>query len=110
MHGRFLLVPILLAISPGLLADACEDGQRGHDRMDYEAAAFTRCLDESGGASAEWLHRHGRAFMKAGRYHAALDDFSAAIEVDTAYAPAWNSRAWVHYVQGDLAANGPNRV
>jgi tetratricopeptide (TPR) repeat protein len=106
MHGKFLLAPILLAISPGLLADACEDGQRAHDRMDYEAAvaAFTRCLNENGGASAASLHRRGRAYMKAGRYDAALDDFSAAIEADAAYAPAWNSRAWVHYVQGDLAA------
>lgn len=96
-----MMVLAVMGISVG---QACESGRSAFESDNYQMAIveFTRCMQEDEVPNPDLLHRRGRAYMKHGQHGNAVDDFSAAIEADARHTPAWNSRAWVRYLQDDL--------
>jgi tetratricopeptide (TPR) repeat protein len=106
---RILPMMTLPLFCANAFADDCDEGVSAHDAMDYgeAVAAFTHCIDEAGESPA-LLQQRGRAHMKSGDYDAAMVDFTAAIGIDESFAPAWNSRAWVYYLQGNLGSASEN--
>jgi tetratricopeptide (TPR) repeat protein len=68
---------------------------------------YSVCLEAIDGdtaAIADAYHRRGRAHMKLGELDAAMTDYDLAIAVQPEHAGAWNSRAWVLFLQGSHEA------
>jgi tetratricopeptide (TPR) repeat protein len=63
-------------------------------------------FDSTGPEQAMELHEEGMLFLRQRNPLAALDSFSAAIEIDTDLLPAWSSRARTHLQMGQF---GPAR-
>lgn len=95
----------MFLISVSMSALACEDGDTAYESDNYEAAipAYTECMAQSDSSQPDWNHRRGRSHMKMGDNDQALNDFNAAIEADNNHAASLNSRAWIHYLNGNAS-------
>lgn len=107
---RFLVIAVLAGVALGQAhaeaPPACAEAAALHEGHDYEGAvaAYTTCLrdiEDDAAAMADAYHRRGRAHMKLGDLEAAMTDYDLAIAVLPAHGGAWNSRAWVRYLDGD---------
>ena len=104
------LAMVFVSLSPILaFADIsawCPEGQRAFSAGKYEAAglALNNCLyspPEDAALAAEGYYMRGETYLALQDYEAALGDFERSIELDEQFAPAWRSKAWVHYKQND---------
>ena len=87
-------------------AAACGEAAELHRSGQFSEAVdrYGDCLkaiDDDPAAVADAYHRRGRAQMKLGDLNAAMTDYDLAIAVAPGHAGAWNSRAWVLYLEGD---------
>jgi len=100
------LVPIA-AVSD--IGSWCPEGQRAFSAGKYEAAglALNNCLyspPEDPELAAEGYYMRGESYLAMEDYEAALSDFEHAVDLYAEFAPAWRSKAWVHYKQDDYHA------
>ena len=110
---RATMIAALLAVTAfqaqAEMPPSCADAGLQHEARRYEAAvagydACLRDIDGDAAAMADAYHRRGRAHMKLGDLDAAMVDYGLAIAVAPDHAGAWNSKAWVLYLQGDQEA------
>jgi tetratricopeptide (TPR) repeat protein len=107
-----LIAALLAAVPLAAQAEtppACAEAAAQHEAGRYEAAlagydACLRVIEGDADAMADAYHRRGRAHMKLGDLDAAMVDYDLAIAVAPGHAGAWNSRAWVRYLQGEHEA------
>jgi len=89
---------------------AMEDAPLLHERLRDESA-FVRAYAEqglwllwgrSGDAAVDRLMARGTEEMQSGQHQKAIQTFSSAIKARPDFAEAWNRRATVHYLAGDM--------
>ena len=108
---RLLLLGVLfLVVAAGLLwmsggrdpvPESCREGSRALEAQDYNAAidSFLACIDTGeleDDLLADVYYALGGASFAKGKYFQAVQDYSAAIEINPEHAWAYNNRCWTY--------------
>lgn len=109
-HHLWLPAAIFIFGASALSADVsswCPEGHKAYASGKMEAAniALSSCLyspPEEPEFAAEGYYLRGETYYARGDYEAAASDFDLAVELWPDHAPAWRSKAMVHYRRNEF--------